>query len=353
MHKLQAKAVSVSRRALFRGRLLLTATLLYALAAPPLALAHSGGAEEVMTTMDALPPALGNVRVELHRTLGMQLVVQNITSADLEIFGRDGKAFLRIGPGGVEANVNAPDWYRFYSVSGVALPDRLSTLARGESLPADWQIVSRTPAWGWFDTRVDAEGIKVTSKLRRGGERVAIKAWRVPVSLNGSRHVLSGKFEFMPPSKGSYESRMTLPADALPEISLQLIQGPSPAFLLTNKSAETLTVMDAEGMPMLEVSARGVRGNVRSPGWQASGMAESNHTPVVLPAGHEPLWVQRSEASTVTWLDPRAAPLPAGGEALTKAASPRPIHQWTIPYTYQGKHHQIEGVTAWMPYQPL
>jgi hypothetical protein len=79
------------------------------LMAAPLAWSHGAGNDDVIVTMDAVPAALGKMRVELRKTLAPQLVLENTSGSPVEVIGSDGIAFLRLGPAGAEANINAPD----------------------------------------------------------------------------------------------------------------------------------------------------------------------------------------------------------------------------------------------------
>lgn len=288
------------------------------------------------------------MRVELRKTLAPQLVLENTTGIPLEILGSDGIAFLRLGPAGAEANVNAPDWYRFYSTSGTPLPARLTKLKKGERLPEDWQIVSRSPAWGWFDARLDTESLKVPHKVRDSALPVAFKSWKIPLRLAGQTHYLSGHFQTMPVVRGHAEARLTSASELSPGVSVQVLEGPVPAFLLDNAGSVPVVILDADGAPLLEIGPAGVRVNTRSSGWIASGLAESGYAPVPVAAGDGPLWLLRSTTPRFTWLDPRAALPPAAGRRMQIS--------WTIPYVMQASagaiSGKVQGTTQWLDDKP-
>jgi hypothetical protein len=314
----------------------------------PLAWSHGAGNEDVIVTMDAVPAALGAMRVELRKTLAPQLVLENSTGIPVEVIGSDGIAFLRLGPAGAEANVNAPDWYRFYSTSGTPLPQRLTQLKKGQRLPEDWQTVSRSPAWGWFDTRLDTESLKVPHKARDSALPVAFQSWKIPLRLAGRTQFLSGHFQTMPVASGHAEVRLSSAAELAPGVTLQVLQGPVPAFLLANDSSVPLVILDADGAPLLEIGPAGVRVNTRSSGWIASGLAESGFAPMPVVAGDGPLWLVRSTTPRFTWLEPRAArPLAAGKRQQTS---------WAIPYVMRTSAGdvagEVQGTTQWIVNQP-
>lgn len=309
------------------------------------ALAHGSGTENVMVTLDATPPALGGIRVELHNTLAPQIVVENTSTTALEILATDGAPFLRIGPGGVEANVNAPDWYRFYSASGVPLPQPLRTLPAGRKLAPEWKIVSRTPAWGWFDSRIATETMKVPHQIEKSSVPTPFRSWKIPLRVDGRQVALSGRFQFMPQQRGYYDARLTSAPEIAPGVFLQVLPGPVPGFMIDNSSATPLTILDTEGKPFLEVGPAGVRANARSVSWLASGQAESRRTPLPPDTDKSPLWQVRSSTPRASWLDPRAAVAAGTGK---KKGTAHPGQNWSIPFVHDGVEAQARGVTQWV-----
>lgn len=313
---------------------------------------HAGGNEDVMATIDAVPAALAGIKVELHKTLGQQLVVENATDSPLEVLGIDGEPFLRIGPEGVHANVNARDWYRFYSIGGVPLPPRLASLQKDARLAPDWQIVSRQRAWGWFDTRLDTEPLKVPHRVRDSQVRTAFKAWRIPVRLQGNRQLLTGQFQFMPQPRGFYEARITSPAEIAPGVFLQVMQGPVPGFMLSNAGQQTVTILGRDGKPFIEMNATGVRANIHSSTWRSSGLAESSFVApdAGVSAGNEVAWQVRSVTPRYTWLDVRAVAA-ADDVAAGKPAARTAAQQWEIPFSVDGQAGTVRGITKWVDYR--
>lgn len=77
-------------------------------AAAPVALAHGERDPAVRAVVDAAPAGL-TARVAPGVAQRLELV--NSTREPVEVLGEGGQPFLRIGPGGVEANVAAPAWY--------------------------------------------------------------------------------------------------------------------------------------------------------------------------------------------------------------------------------------------------
>src|SRR5680860_1141193 len=55
-------------------------------------------------------PEVEGLTVQVVRGLAGQLVLANTTDQVVEVLDDDGRAFLRIGPNGVEADVGSPTW---------------------------------------------------------------------------------------------------------------------------------------------------------------------------------------------------------------------------------------------------
>ena len=79
--------------------------------------AHGERNAHVRAVIDdaALPAELAGMRIEVHETVGPQLVLANPTAREVEVLDAGGIAFLRIGPAGVEANVAARAWFQTFS----------------------------------------------------------------------------------------------------------------------------------------------------------------------------------------------------------------------------------------------
>jgi hypothetical protein len=114
--------------------------------------AHGGGDGRVRAVLDEpLPRALDGMRIETHRTIAPQLVVENPTPRVLEVLDESGAAFVRIGPGGVEANVAARAWFQTLGPDA-PIPGAL----RDGTHEPRWVHASATHSFGWFEPRLDA-----------------------------------------------------------------------------------------------------------------------------------------------------------------------------------------------------
>ena len=59
------------------------------------------------------------MRVEIHQTMGPQVVIENPSPRTVEVLDAAGAPFARIGPDGVAGNFAAPAWYLTYSPGAV------------------------------------------------------------------------------------------------------------------------------------------------------------------------------------------------------------------------------------------
>ena len=209
-------------------RLIAAVALAAAVLAPGLAFAHgpdAGG--EVDVRLDPLAPELAGVRAQVHRTVAYQLVVENPTERVLEVLDERGVAFIRIGPTGVEGNVEAPAWYRGYAPEGRVPPSLLERIKTGKPPEARWVRARREPTWGWFDARLDPEANEAAHAARR---------FEVPVRISGVASALRGRFVPQPKRSGTLSARLLSAPELAPGVSISLVPGRVGSFLLRSDS---------------------------------------------------------------------------------------------------------------------
>ncbi len=96
-------------------------------------------------------PALPGIAVDVVQNIVPALSLRNRSSAEVEVLDRAGIPFLRIGPRGAEGNLGAAAFYRSAAPSGAAnVP---ADVAAGRARTR-WVLLSRRPAWAWYDDRV-------------------------------------------------------------------------------------------------------------------------------------------------------------------------------------------------------
>jgi hypothetical protein len=128
-----------------------------------------------------------------------RLRVSNKSGAELVVFGYDNEPYLRIGPSGVYRNERSPAAYlnrdRFARVS---VPLKADPGAEPE-----WRHVSPRPAWQWHDHRIQWMGAGPPAQVRNAPKQThAIFSWNVPGRLGVEPFSVTGRLDYVPPSKG-------------------------------------------------------------------------------------------------------------------------------------------------------
>lgn len=275
-----------------RGLLALLLGGLLSTAAP----AHEGHDHGVIAMVDALPTALAGIRVQVVTTLAPQVLLENHGKLPLSVLGNDGRAFLRIGPAGVEADVHHPDWLAAYLPGG--LP------GRQPGTDAAWRKIKAEPAWGWFDTRLS--------------EGEAGEDWEIPVLIGSQRSQLRGYFQ---PSvqTGYWRAAWRSPPQLPPGVALMLIPGQPWGLMLSNDGNVPVTVLAADGQPFLRIGPAGVA--LHPPG-------PSDWTPV-------------SRGQRHVWVDARTQPAHPG----TRAGE---LHDWQLTLLQGNRRWPLEGRSEWV-----
>jgi hypothetical protein len=119
------------------------------------------------------------------------IFVHNRTGLLLEVPGRRGEPFLRIGPEGVEANRRSPTYW--------AAEDRGSRPAPAEAdekAPPDWIRLSPHPTHAWLEYRAHLPSRRPTTAL--GDRRLVVLRWTTPMSLGGAAVEIDGRVEWIP-----------------------------------------------------------------------------------------------------------------------------------------------------------
>ena len=298
-------------------RCLLGLTLIGISATSGVVQAHDSHSSGVSPTLSALPSALAGIQVQLTETLAPQLLVENTTGKTLIILGQDDQPFLRLGPQGAEANTRHPEWLKTYLPGG--LPSRKPEIGNSPN----WKSVKSHPAWGWFDARLQPANHK------------AGDTWRIPVLLNGKSSEIKGRFQNTLQSgywQASWTALPTLPAG----VSLMLIPGQPYGLMLSNQSAQAVTVLGRQGEPFIRVSTQGVEAYLASPLWQESatqqGLRQSNQSEPSSP------WLKLNSTQRHTWVEPRTR----GNNGQTQ-----PLH-WEIRLQVGSQPLVARGISRWV-----
>lgn len=317
-----------------------TGLILVVLLLAPGAQAHQPAqVTDSVPVLAPLPAALGDIKLQLHKTLAPQLVAENTGPENLEIEDSSSRVFLRIGPTGVQADLNALSWYQSYLPHGIAAPRGLRTDA-----PPRWVTLRREPSWGWFDPRLNPPAAPASSKT-----------WQIPMRLNGQRHLVRGCFEARARPQGIFESRLTSPAELAAGVSVQLVHGQPAALLLKNTSGETVTILGRQQEPVIKVTPQGVSVNLLSATWRdfGRGLAALNGEALKPVGADQTHWIKVSAAPRYSWIEPRSAyPEREPPQAIRQAGTRVTVLSWQVPLNVGTRRVMITGATDWAPLPP-
>lgn len=260
--------------------------------------AHSHGARsDVLITLDA-PLQTAGVTVQLHQgAIAPQLVLENRSGKLLEIDDARGRPFLRIGPQGVEADVNSAAWR-----------DSLNPVGASADGEPRWKKIRTAASHGWFDRRIDPEPLVIPQPITIVGAAAPLGTWRIAARLDDRPIDFHGRFLYRPPPRGRVETALHR-AELAPGIHLELAAGAVPALLLRNRSGKTVNVLDAQGRVLHRI---------------ATGQQH-------------------------TWLEPRAA---FSGASPQNPSQAQPLGDWQIPVQIGHRRLWIRGTHEWRPVNP-
>lgn len=322
--------------------------LLALLLAAPLPLSAHTVTPEYISVVDGVQPPLPGVTIGIQPGTPGQLVVRNPTGTDLVVLTYDGTPFLRIGPAGVEGNLNAREWYLANAPGRRNIPPRAK---RG--VPPEWQLVSKVPEWAWFDGRLD-----VTKKLSdegapptpTGTEPTIIDRWSVPMRYGATDVKVDGHLE-AGTTTGSVVVGMTSPAELAPGVTVKISTTRPPEVTLTNVTDQTVTVIGRGNEPFARIGPDGVAMNLRSLTYLDERLVrELPPTEVLTDPGAPPQWQNVGTDRARAWIDLRATyPLERPPRDVVAQQTQTKLVEWAIPILVGAQRAEIRGTTSWVP----
>lgn len=329
---------------------LMSVLLVVVLLAVPGALAHTGGDADVAVTIDTLPDAMDGMSAVVVNRLAPQIALSNSTQRVVEILGSEGRPFLRIGPGGVEANLAVSEWYTTNDPGGAtAVPD---DLAGPDDLtgPDRWGRVSTDPSWGWFDHRLHPGPLRAPQEIVAIGQPADYDAWTIDLLIDDVPTTLTGAFRYQP-LRGRFITTIT--QQPLQDgLEMAVLPGLVPGFFVDNTTEGVVTVAGVDGEPFLRLDPTiGTEANVRSPSWFSSARAQEGDSPDgIVDADAEPDWRVVATVPRFGWIDPRLDfPGREPDASIVGAARTTEVAEWTIPMTVDGQVVTLAGVIDWEP----
>lgn len=302
----------------------------------------AGAHEEVpgvSSVVDSIQPALpAGVKVQTLVSVADQMVVENRTDTELVVLGDAGEPFLRIGPGGVHANLNSPTWYRSNDPTGTATPPERAD-PKAEPVFAR---ASKEPTWGWFDHRLHRRALAGAPAVDDADKPVRLEEWEIPMRYGSTAVLVKGHREYRFPPGAFAADVVSTPAG----VKVAALGGGSvPLLALTATAASTqnVTVLGEGGEPMARLTPTGLEVNEASPTWVFTAESKGGYRRVEpVGAGEPPRWV-KSGGNQLSWLERRA-------QVVTPDGIGRPGQRktWTVPVLVGDTAGAIEGVTTWV-----
>lgn len=131
--------------------------------------------------------------------------VRNDTGEEMEIPGDADEPFLRIGPGGVMANLRSPTYYTSGANTIAQVPD---TADAGAS--PKWKKVSSHPVWAWLERRA-AVPAEMYQRDALGTERRTVLEWTADYRLGGEPLPIQGNVDWIPPAQSTDDGDGSVP----------------------------------------------------------------------------------------------------------------------------------------------
>ena len=303
--------------------------------------AHGGTADGTRPFVTGIEPGLPGVAATAVFAGSWKVELSVVSGQEVSVLDEQGRAFLRIGGQGVEADFAAPAW-----AQAAVAPDGMGTkLPAGADpgQPPQWRPVSRGTTWGWFDPRIRSQPGAVTPEMIRTAVPVRLQDFAIPLRVEDRPAEIKGYVEFEP-ARGRYVHRLLNPEYVAPGVQVGLLAGQAiPTVTVRNQSGQPVTILGADGEPFLRV-ADTVHANVASPTWVQVGQALGRTPTAIADPRAEPQWEEISGGHLVSWPDFRSRPPDA--EPEVSAGQRIEVRRWTIPLRIGEQPAEIRGATA-------
>ena len=328
------------------------AALFVAVAGVIPATAHEGG-EGLSNVVDSVLPATAGLTVAVVASVADELVVENRSPDVVTVPDPGGRPFLRIGPDGVLADLNAPFWYTSNNPgASPVLPPGVTT-----SVDARWAKVATEPSWGWFDPRLPSRDVEPPARPAPGAT-VHLAQWAIPLTIGGHPVRVSGHQEYSPVT-GSVRARITAPPPTSTGLVLTLVAGGrAPGVFGSWSGTVPATIVGEAGEPFLRFGPTGADANLDSPTWreaqQARGQTPGETVGAAVGtgsvAGGPVRWKHLDDVPRISWIDPRLTYRPGVPPPDVQARrQPSELLRWTIPVEAASVRTDVAGVTEWVP----
>ena len=114
------------------------------------------------------------------------LMLRNTGATAVTVLGMSDEPYLRLGPGGVEANAASNTW-RLYG--------RGRVVAVSATDSAQWQKLSPQPLYTWIEPRAEVD---LSRPPPKSSKRIPAQSWRIALLIGDQRHVVEGHTDWIP-----------------------------------------------------------------------------------------------------------------------------------------------------------
>ena len=334
----------------------LVAFVFVALAGVSPANAHEGG-EGLSNIVESVLPSTPGLTVAVVASVADEVVVENRSPDVVTVPDPGGRPFLRIGPDGVAADLNAPFWYASNNPgASPVLPPGVTA-----SVDARWAKVAAEPTWGWFDPRLPGRDVQPPARPAPG-TAVRLASWAIPLDVGGHPVRVIGHQQYSPVT-GSVRARVTAPPPPSTGLALTLVPGGrAPGVFASWSGATPVTILGEAGEPFIRFGPTGADANVDSSTWRAAQQArgqtpgETGGGADGAPVGTRNLaggtvhWQHLDDAPRISWIDPRLTYRQGVPPPDVQARhDTTELLRWTIPVEAATVRADVAGVTEWVP----
>lgn len=308
--------------------------------------AGAHGSDPSIETVVGLARPLPGVETEVVQSVVPELSIVNRSRTELEVLDSAGTPFLRLGPRGTEGNLDAASFYRSGDPSGA---EPVPARALRPHAPPVWAVLSRTPAWGFFDPRMRADIAAAPPAVRAGHRPAVLARWSIPLRYGATTDAASGAVEYRPPVGGAL-AQMSSPLHPAPGLTAALTPGAFPDLFLTDSGAQPVTVIGRDGEPFARIGPNGVSVNLRSPTHVDDVVARGERPAQAADAAAPPVWQHVSSSQSYDWLEARARYAAADPPpAALERAGPTVLRRWSVPLELGARRLDLAGTIDWVP----
>ena len=149
------------------------------------------------TTLLGISPPVPDLSVHL-LDLGKRIQLVNHTGSEIVVLGYQDEPYLRVGPAGVFANLNAPDYYRNQPVAAGAPTTTLPPRANPTAAP-DWARIGSGSSVTWRDRRTRWEGPAAPQvRAAPGRPHLVVPLWSIPLQQGIRPILIEGQITWVP-----------------------------------------------------------------------------------------------------------------------------------------------------------